>query len=217
MNPEKTLFLPDPNPYSRTINFVTNPDIIPRFVRPRESLDPIMRAIRLYLLSVLIGDGESPHCPFVNSIERGNGYYVDFHRESPDFLLRTGMFEIIVRLLEKEFKRLSPSQTHEGQPMDITSLMAAFTAPSAAQDKHFCRKLSGVQRYYRPQFLKKGLMLSEMHAFHPRTRHGDTGYSSQIPLLIVRRMHAQDHVFMRTEGERNIFKRFFPGQTFVSE
>ena len=170
---------------------------------------------REYLREVLVGDGKRAYCPFVEQIEAQNGYHV-FVDDAPPSEID---LPSIVERLEKEFGQLSGARTFAGQQLDVTSVIAAFSNP-AAMCSEFCTKLDELRDGSRLEILKQGLMLAQMHPFHPRGEQSRTGklldekkYQAGIPLLIVRRMHAPDFVFMRTEEEMQVFRTYFPSHS----
>ena len=68
-------------------------------------------------------------------------------------------------------------------------------------------------------FLDRGLMIAQMHPFHvlgssSEEKKDDPGadplYRSRLPLLMARRMHKEDHVFMHTPEEVDAYHKYFP-------
>lgn len=168
---------------------------------------------RQYLRFVLEGIRGKPYCPYVEAIERGNGYYVRDFPENPDEI----HFSDVVSALEQMFRKISPQETKKGQSLDITSVIAAFSHPEA-NTLTFCRILDAIRDEYRQCFLDQGLMLAQMHPYHKlggsslrRAEPGDEPlYTSGIPILVVRRMHEVDHVFMHNTKAKAAYQKHFP-------
>lgn len=180
-------------------------------IMQRETLvDKTMLRAREYLLQVLHGDGRKPHCPFVRQIEDDNGYFVFTNEEHPKNI---DLPEVVGRL-RREFNEISPRKTFEGQPLDPTTVVAAF-GHERAMSRRFYGELQNARNQFRLAFLQQGLMLAHMHPFHPLgsskgPEKGDKElYVSGIPLLTVRRMHKPDHVFMHTAGEKAAYAQYF--------
>lgn len=172
---------------------------------------------RDYLNQVRKGDGTRPHCPFVQAIEAENGYYVLPFEEHPKEVDLGG----IIERLEAEFKEVSSRKTTKDQAVDPTTMVAAFGHPRAVS-RRFCSGLTDGRNQHRLHFLQQGLMLAHMHPFHSlgsaSTRRAEPGsqplYVAEIPLLMVRRMHAPDHVFMKTRSEKTAYGQFFDPVVF---
>lgn len=179
---------------------------------PEGAVKEALQRTMLYLRKVLGGEGEKPLCPFVQAIEAQNGYHVTPYAEHPKDL----DLESIVNTLREEFMGISPTRTMRSQPVDTTTVVAAFAHPQAVS-RRFCSGVTDIRNQRRVGFLQQGLMLSQMHPFHElgsaSTRKIEPGsdplYTSEIPLLMVRRMHAPDHVFMKTVAERKAYEQFF--------
>ena len=116
------------------VQLITNPAILDDTSGIVKTSDPaVLRVIR-YLLQVEEGNGKKPYCPFVSVIERGNGYHLRDHDMPPngfDFELHLEEidFGTVIGELRKEFLRLSPGETYEGQDIDITTVIASFSHP----------------------------------------------------------------------------------------
>ncbi len=80
-----------------------------------------------------------------------------------------------------------------------------------------CHRLNETRNNYRQRFLNQGLMLAQMHPFHRlggNTQDSTSDlykplYVAGIPLLMVRRMHRQDHVFMKEPQEIAAYESYF--------
>lgn len=177
------------------------------------SMHPALLRVREYIGSVLKGDGKRPHCPFVQLIEQRNGYHVRLFPEHPSAI----DFPSVVGSLEERFRELSPDATVYDQPVDVTTTVAAFSHP-AALAPDFCGALDQARDGHRQHFLDQGLMLAQMHPFHALgsssvRKADDPGsdplYRSTIPLLMARRMHKEDVVFMHTVEAMAAYRKFF--------
>lgn len=198
------------------VRLITNPDRVSDvegIMQVSSSVNETLLRTRAYLLSVLNGEEGKPHCPFVKQIENENNYFVATYDQDPR---EVNIDAALLNILD-EFSYFSPTFTHAGQAVDTTSIVAAFGHPDAMTPE-FCSRLDTLRNFTRTKVLKRGLMLSQMHPFHPRDLESQSHsgkivdeekYKSSIPLLIVRRMHKPDHVFMRTEEEKAIYKSFF--------
>jgi len=164
---------------------------------------------RNYLSYVLTGENKKSYCPFVGLIEERNGYFV---KEFPDHPNTVG-FDKAIDSLEGKFKLISPSKTRKYQSTDATIVMLAFSHPEA-NTAEFGEKLDKIRSNYRQRFLDQGLMISQMHPYHEAGKKSGEAYSSRIPLLVVRRMHKPDYVFMDTEEARAAYSRFFGHESF---
>ena len=176
--------------------------------------DSTLVRVREYIGSVLKGDGKKAHCPFVQLIEQRDGYHVGIFPQHPSAI----DFPSVVGAIEKRFRELSPSETFCDQPVDVTTTVAAFSH-SEANTSDFCRALDQARDEHRRRFLDQGLMLAQMHPFHAlgsssARKADDPGtdplYRSGIPLLMTRRMHKEDVVFMHNDEAMTAYRKFFP-------
>lgn len=165
--------------------------------------DNTLQKVLNYLEYVTIGNQGDPYCPFVTKVHFNNGYYIKFFPEHPSKI----DFNIIVQEMQESFFEISPNKTHINQKIDITTIVAAFSHTEAITHK-FGQELEKARNQLRSKTLYKGLMLSQMYPFHLDPTGGQR-YVSAIPMLMIRRMHYQDFVFMNTEEERKIFNSFF--------
>lgn len=155
-----------------------------------------------YLEHVLYGSGQ-PLCPFVPMVHRQDGYRLRLYGGDPVQL----DFDRVVQDLVSGFWTTSPSPTHDGQELDPTTMIAAFTDARAVNEA-FGERLEQARNALRQGVLEQGLMLAHMSPIHPDPKGGDR-YVSAIPMFMVRRMHRPDHVFMKKEEERAAYRRFF--------
>lgn len=156
-----------------------------------------------YLEHVCMGNNGLPYCPFVNKVHNGNGYYVALIKNDPKKII----FENIVKEMISQFFEISPNSTCKSQEIDITTIVSAFTHDLALSHK-FGLKLENERNKNRNFVLEKGLMLSQMYPFHSDP-NGGKRYISAIPLLMIRRMHEQDIVFMTNKDEMKLYLNFF--------
>lgn len=119
--------------------------------------------------------------------------------------------------LAESFTRISPALTSADQQPDPTTVVAAFSHPSALS-ADFCKRLDEVREAGRQVFLDRGLMLAQMHPFHKlgsssARKADDPGedplYRAMIPLLMVRRMHKEDVVFMHDDEAMHAYRKYF--------
>lgn len=157
----------------------------------------------IYLEQVLEGDGKRPHCPFVPMVHQGNGYRWKEYAGEPKSLCLAR----VAGELASEFWRLSPRLTSSDQPVDITTAVAAFSHPDC-NTAEFGKRLEAARNTLRQLVLEQGLMLAHMFSGHDDPKGGGR-YVSPIPLLMVRRMHEPDRVFMKTPPELAAYRRFF--------
>ena len=196
------------------VQLITNPDSLISPKGLRCSVDPVLARVRQYIRSVLTGDGTRPYCPFVHCIEKQNGYHI---REVPESLEEIDFAPLVLELA-RTFERFSPAMTSIDQPVDPTTVVTAFSHPSAMSTP-FCERIDEVRNASRQMFLDRGLMIAQMHPFHvlgsSSTRKvedpgADPLYQSSIPLLMARRMHKEDIVFMHHGEEIDAYRKFFP-------
>ncbi len=178
------------------------------FLERKPTRNETVRRIRSYLSHVLIGDGTRPFCPFVRAIEEHNGYFFHiFSRPVSESILTAA-----IEKLEHAFKQLSPNETYMRQPVDYINVIAAFSHASA-MDESSCKMIETARNNARERFLEQGLMLAHMTPHHRLGNRDAEGteplYVSQIPVLIVRRMHEPDHVFMKSDREKAIYAGYF--------
>lgn len=186
------------------VRLITNPDISPIRGRADTSRAGYLQVLQ-YLTKVRKGTGSNPYCPFVQSIEDRNGYHVMLVEKVPDL----HELAITVQSLQAEFWKLSPHRTT--RRTDYTILILAFENHDAFTQK-FCNGIEYCRRSFYLQFLKAGLMIGYMSPFHPRhsrKSRNSSRFISQIPILVVRRLHPSDHVFLHTTEERSIYSKYF--------
>lgn len=190
------------------VQLVTNVDSLDNLERTFETDIPAFVRTANYLRAVKEGDGK-PYCPFVELIERNNDYFII--NIGKDF--EPIKFEKVIDILEYEFRALSPRETYTSQPVDTTTVVAAFSEPNA-MSQDFCHGLDEVRNHFRQRFLDQGLMIAQMQPYHPfggvsKRKSNGPLYVSEIPLLMVRRMHQPDHVFMKLPQEKIAYSRYF--------
>ena len=79
-------------PYAQLI---TNPDALTSPEGLRTSVDPVLLRVREYVHAVLTGDGTRSYCPFVEFIEKRNGYHVrDFSQQPNDIDFAPLIFDL---------------------------------------------------------------------------------------------------------------------------
>jgi uncharacterized protein DUF6875 len=186
------------------IRLITNPNISPIRGRFRSSRTGYLQVLQ-YLTKVRKGTGKNPYCPFVQSIEDHNGYHVMLIEQVPN------LYELamMVQSLQAEFWKLSPRQTT--RKTDYAILVLAFENPNTFTKK-FCDELEYCRRSFYLQFLKAGLMLGYMSPYHPRQSRkskNSARFISPIPILVLRRLHPSDHVFLHTLEEQSIYSKYF--------
>ena len=190
---------------------ITNPHCIEQCcVYPTD--DPTLLRTRAYVYAVLKGSGRKPYCPIVSMVEEANAYRVRIFSDSPDDI----DFSIVLDILEAKYRELSPAPTYARQPLDLTTVVAAFSHLQT-NDEAFCRVLAEVHTAHRFRFIRQGLMIAYMHPHHSlgssslkRQKAGSEPlYLSAIPLIVIRRMIPADDRFMRTEEEKRAYAQFF--------
>ena len=161
-----------------------------------------------YLLHVAGGGDQPPLCPFVKAVHYGDGYWVRYYAQRCDHLV----FRHVVNQLVEAFCDQSPDETHFAQSVDITTTVAVFTTYLDEDPEERVRLQIAIARArnrFRLEVLQRGLMLAHMMPLHDDPKGGGQ-YVSGIPVLMVRRMHRQDHVFMNTEAEKAAYATYFP-------
>lgn len=206
-----------PSTQPNVIHLITNAANIEPSLVIQASISPTVIRTRNYISTVLTGDGKRPHCPFVETIETKNGYYILPYEQPPEGI----NFPEIIEQLNDKFRTLSPTKTTQNQPVDVTTVIGAF-GHEDAMNESFCKNLEAQRNEHRLEFLQQGLMLAHMHPFHSvgsnssrrETKGEDPLYVSKIPLLMVRRMHQPDHVFMKTSEEKAVYAKYFGPMPF---
>ena len=204
-----TLVIPESMGFVRVI---TNLAVKGMYLNVQTDDSQDMHRFRAYAYSVLKGTSKKPYCPIVQMLEEQNEYRVRFFPSAPVVI----HFESVLDILEAKFRELSPRSTVAGQPIDLTTVVAAFGHP-LAMNESFCRDLKVMHEAHRFRFIEQGLMVAYMHPLHPlgsssmkREEPGSEPlYLSAIPLIIVRRMIPADDRFMRLPHEREAYQRFF--------
>ncbi|GEM_PF-4138214 len=174
----------------------------------RETSDEAIVGVRAYLSFVLNGphgNGKPSYCPFVEKVERLNGYHVSVYRNSDGAKLG----EITAELLSN-YQKIS-GLIGIAAAGNYAVLIGAFSHPSA-KEKEFCEKLEQLHAQRKGEFREKGLMLGVMHPHHPPGgRNGGTApmFISPVPIMVVRKMHVSDSVFMQTAKDRAVHARLF--------
>ncbi len=189
------------------LNLLTNPKDVD-LTEAHEAKDGgFLHRTSEYVQQVELGDGKRAHCPFVKMIAKANGYYVR--------AFTMVHLEWAIEMLEACFKEFSPGPTHLHQKPDPVTAVAAFFEETAMSPA-FCEILTKKRAEVRQHFLNQGLMIAEMHPHHKlgsgkegSTESSEELYVAGIPLLMVRRMHKEDHVFMRTEPEKAAYAKYF--------
>lgn len=172
------------------------------------TLDDATSRVIGYLTHVLTGQDGRPFCPFVRLVHERNGYSVRHFDASPEAV----DFTCVTRLLYEAFRRRSPRMTCAAQSVDVTTVVVAFSHPEAMSEA-FGVCLEEACNTHRQFFLDRGLMLVHMFAAHDDPKGGGR-YRSAIPLFMVRRMHHEDHVFMKTPAERAAYGCYFDPSIF---
>jgi hypothetical protein len=138
-------------------------------------------------------------------------------------LARTGLtFATLYKTIELEliallraFRDLSPQITGEMKGADLQVVIGYFASEEAATEKG-CKLIADIKERMRKEVLGMGLMISEMTPHHKIG--GITGreelstlplYNLEVPVVMVRRMHKEDHAFMRNEEDLKIHEGFF--------
>lgn len=152
----------------------------------------------------------TPYCPFVRAIEDSNGYSVRvFHKSVPsplsDYLAQAA------ELSMEEFLALQAKAVAAGKNPHQLSLVSAFAGKDAGGIR-FHTAITTFEPKMKLPFNQNGLMLGIMGPHHaPGGREGGTEplFISKLPLMIVRKMHKSDQVFMRTPEQKGAYKKFF--------
>lgn len=171
--------------------------------RPNLSETSILLKVYDYLEHVRTGLAGKPLCPFVEAVHRHDGYHITVYEQPTPQV----DFTLVAAEMRAAFARISPTQTHAEQPLDISVVVAAF-AGNGYRESIFGTRLEAARDSHRQSFLNQGLMLSQMYEKHADPKR-NRGYASRIPLLIVRRMHRPDIVFMKSPQEIAAYQKFF--------
>jgi predicted sugar kinase len=156
-----------------------------------------------YLRRVRAGSEGAPYCPFVRRVERHDGYHVRFHGET----VADDALPAVVSALADEHAALA--ETYDGARRNAVVLVAAFTHPSH-RTPSFCARLRAVQDSLVAAFARRGRMIGSMSPYHPLGGRAGTPrplapqFVARLPLVVVRRLHPSDHVFLRTDEERRL-------------
>ncbi len=192
-------------------HLITNRTTVPRAQNEIHEVPDthVLRRVYEYIEQVEIGDGKKSYCPFVRMIHKKNGYFVQVFS---NYALHAGG---VIEELERAFKVRSPKKTQSGQYPDPVTIVAAFPEDHASSAE-FCHFLEQTRNEWRQHFLDQGLMIAYMHPFHVlgsakegSEENSEKLYVAQIPLLMVRRMHKEDHVFMHTAEEIAAYEKYF--------
>jgi hypothetical protein len=196
---------------NRFLQIVTNESVLDSDFIIKDSKNSLVRAYD-YIIQVKDGDGKQSYCPFVRLIEKQNGYYLKcFHMTLEEQYLTN-----ISNELMQKFISLSPRKTTHDQKLDATTVVAVLTSRKATTEESLSLMIR-IRDKVRLSFLEKGLMIAYMHPIHELGGVGKRGstlpetpmYVAKIPLLMVRRMHKEDYVFMHTDDEKEAYAKYF--------
>ncbi len=196
---------------NRFLQMVTNEIILESDFVLEDSKNSLFRAHN-YINQVKDGDGKQSYCPFVRLIEKQNGYYLKCYHKA----LKENYLTNVSKELLQKFISLSPNQTVINQKVDTTTVVAVLTDRKATTQESLSLIIQ-IRDKVRLSFLEQGLMIAYMHPIHELGGVGKRGstlpetpmYVAEIPLLMVRRMHKEDYVFMNTEAEKEAYKKYF--------
>lgn len=196
---------------NRFLQMVTNESILESDFTLNDSKNSFFRAYD-YITRVKDGDGKQSYCPFVRLIEKQNGYYLKSYHKT----LEEGYLTNISTELLQKFVTLSPRKTTIDQKVDTTTVVAVLMNRKATTEESLSLMIQ-VRDKVRLSFLEQGLMIAYMHPIHELGGVGKRGstlpetpmYVAEIPLLMVRRMHKEDYVFMHTESEKEAYAKYF--------
>ncbi len=182
---------------------------------PDEPIHTDLRGVYGYIEQVERRMKGTPLCPFVTAIRQANGYELRlmFPRTlCPSCVgvqaILTWNVEDVVGALTSNFKRRSPQSTHHDQNFDPTVAVIAFVG-TGEMDMESCADLERLRNAKRQEVLAQGLMLAHMTPKHSDPNGTGSYVTEKCALLMVRRMHREDFVFMQTEEERRIYSEFF--------
>lgn len=183
----------------------------------QETSNPAVIAMREYLYSTLEWIDGKPNCPFVKFIEGKNWYYYKVWDMLPDDL---GLKEILLSL-KKTFTELSPLVTENDQKPDHINIIYALNNKDALS-KDYLDMIIEVRDQLRQSFLDDWMMVAYMHPYHDTGWVNETSrlntesiYNSRIPLLIARRMHKPDDVFMNLPEEIKAYEKYFGPYNYI--
>lgn len=159
--------------------------------------------IREYLLTILSGKNGKTYCPFMPAVEKKNGHYAKVYR---------GIFDenLIIQTMDemlKMFKHISPYETSEERRPDMIAILAGFTDEKSKLPESF-ELMQVVHKKERIRIIDAGFMVAYAHPLHPPVDEKQL-FTSQIPILVLRRLIREDYIFMRTEEEKSSYHRYF--------
>lgn len=187
------------------------------------ALDPALQAVYGYLEHVEKALQGRPLCPFVKAVREANGYSLRVTRTCFSPAWSAGDMEpvnldSVCDQLLADFLERSPAPTVADQLLDTTVSVTAFIDPDAGKEA-FCQRLEAARNANRQRFLNRGLMLAHMTPQHADPKGTQSYNPASVSLLMVRRMHREDHVLMKKPSERAAYERFFgtPPQGWPAE
>ena len=193
---------------NRYYRLATNPVALPCADKKEDPSEEILR-VRQYLLSVL----NRGYCPFVPDIEKANGYHVSVCDQDP----ATFNVDRVIQRLAGSFRR-HIAECHPGVRESALTFIQTFSHPDAASER-FLDTMRKMKNRHRIPLMEKGL---KFEVAHPRIQPEGSKlldrqrktlpeplFVSPIPLIMMRAFHRADLVFMKTQRDMEVYRRFF--------
>lgn len=196
------------------VRIITNPLAEPLEGR-RELKESGFSKMKAYFDKLTAGDGRKAYCPFTPAVEKQNGYYF---RLDKSFVEGRRLSSInIVEAMVNSFFEISPKPTSRyyleldrAGSFDPTVLAIGFTNPRL--EREFSTRLKDFHSRIKNLVRIAGLMTANVSPYHELGgRDGGTipMFVSEIPMIILRRMHSSDSVFMKDETGKRIYAMHF--------
>ncbi len=163
-------------------------------------------------LEYIMNPNGTARCPFIRKIVTEGKFYFS---ESTSVINNATILEALVEELIIKLESI-------GDPMAICAyvmLHPAMSSPAVA--KHLLQ----LRSHIRVAVISRGYTVAFTHPFNDTGSHSASVHAqkfssdeplwlSQIPLLMIRKLHKKDKPFMRTTETQNAFLQVFPDEQF---
>ncbi len=154
----------------------------------------------------------TPHCPFIRKIVDGGKFYF---AESMTVVKNRQVLEKLIEELVAEHERVA----------DPMAIIAYVLLHPAMESPAMAVLLAGLRSQIRTSIIRRGYTIAFTHPDNQTGSHSASVYAqkysldeplwvSQVPILMVRKLHKMDKPFMRTKETQEAFIHVFPEISF---
>ncbi len=168
-----------------------------QFMASSQRVNQYAQAINSYLDSLVAGDGKKSYCPFVKRMQAKDLFFYDI---SQALLIKE---EFLSALAEME-----AFLTKVADPLAVVSLI--YVRPEN-YDPGLAQEMERLRQAERTRFIRQGLTIAWTHPANPMGTHTDRAkpyaslWISDVPMLLLRRLHQGDEPFMLTMEQKKAF------------